>query len=205
MIAATADLHGFLPEVPPCDLLLIAGDLCGPSAIERQFVWLKSTFAKWLLEVPAVEVVGIAGNHDWIFEKAPDRVPDLRWHYLQDSGIELFGLKIYGTPWQPRFCDWAFNLDEPELDRWFAKIPDDTDILLTHGPALGLGGLCIDDHEAGSPSLLKHLERVQPRLHLCGHIHEGYGEYRVGKTISANVSYVDVNYRPVNRVMTWEI
>lgn len=205
LITATADLHGHLPEIPDCDLLLIAGDLCGPSDIAKQAAWLESRFAAWLNEIPAKEVVAIAGNHDWIFEQAPGLVPKLRWHYLQDSEVELCGLRIYGTPWQPRFFDWAFNLDEPELDERFTRIPTGTDVLLTHGPARGSGDMTIDLNSAGSPSLLKHVQRVRPRLHVFGHIHEGYGEYDIGGTLSANVSHVDVSYRPANRPMSWEI
>ncbi|CAN5172631.1 hypothetical protein BH11PLA2_BH11PLA2_48880 [soil metagenome] len=203
-IVATSDLHRFLPEIEPCDLLLIAGDLCGPSDLPRQQAWLEGPFAQWLSQVPAVEVVGIAGNHDWIFERAANRVPRLHWHYLQDCGIELFGLKIYGSPWQPRFCDWAFNADEPELDRWFRSIPDDTDILLTHGPAFCVGDRCVYGHLAGSPLLLEHIQRVRPKLHVFGQIHKGYGSYRIGETVSANVSHVDLDDRPVNPPMMWE-
>lgn len=211
-IAAVSDLHGHLPDIPECDLLLLAGDLCGHSHPQLQATWLEFKLGPWLKRIPATEIVAIAGNHDWVFEKAPDKVPPgLRWHYLQDSAIELLGLRIHGSPWTPWFLDWAFNAPandagEAFLDERFGLISAETDILLTHGPAYGFGDFVLYDQEhAGSKALLRHIERVQPRLHVFGHIHEGYGQYQIGNTISANVSYVDRGNRPKRAVMTWDL
>src|SRR5947209_1459473 len=136
-VAAVSDLHGMLPPVPACDLLLIAGDIC-PLRDHRpvsQAAWLDTDFRRWLQAVPARKVVLVAGNHDLVFQGAPHLVPrDLPAAYLQDSGLEWEGLKIWGTPWQPRFFDWAFNLDEPDLAAKWALIPEGTDLLVTHGP-----------------------------------------------------------------------
>src|SRR6186997_2995362 len=115
LVSAVADLHGNLPEVPPCDLLLIAGDICPvrDHGLRAQRQFLDGPFRQWLDAAPARHVVGVAGNHDFVFEQEPERVPtDLRWTYLQDESTtiaDLAGLKVYGTPWQPVFFDWAFN------------------------------------------------------------------------------------------------
>jgi hypothetical protein len=98
-IVCTADLHEHLPDIPACDLLLIAGDVSfafkGDLAAKQAF--LANDFKSWLERVPADEVVLVAGNHDQSIEKWG--VPDgLRCHYLQDAGLELFGLQIWGTP-----------------------------------------------------------------------------------------------------------
>src|SRR5262245_5605331 len=117
-VVAVSDLHGLLPDVPPCDLLLLAGGLCplGDRSPSSQAGWLDGEFRTWLGQLPARKVIGVAGNHDFLFEKAPQLVPrGLPWTYLQDSGTEWEGLAIYGTPWQPWFFDWAFNLHEAEL------------------------------------------------------------------------------------------
>ena len=117
-IVAASDLHGMLPAVPPCDLLLLGGDLCPlkDHSSRRQADWLDTTFRFWLASVPARKIVGVAGNHDFVFQNDPDWVPrDLPWTYLQDSGCEWEGLRFWGTPWQPWFFDWAFNLYEPDL------------------------------------------------------------------------------------------
>jgi Icc-related predicted phosphoesterase len=203
IVVAASDLHGMLPSIPVCDLLLLAGDLCPlhdhrPAA---QADWLATDFRRWLRGVPARKIVFVAGNHDRVYEDKPHLVPrDLPAVYLQDAGLEWEGLKIWGTPWQPRFFDWAFNLDEADLAAKWALIPDDTDILVAHGPPYGYGdGVPTRTgvrHE-GSPSLLKRVEEVRPRLMVFGHIHEGRGEWTLGDTVLANVTLVDGGYRPV--------
>ncbi|HVS34935.1 MAG TPA: metallophosphoesterase [Gemmataceae bacterium] len=207
-VTAMSDLHGNLPLVSPCDLLLIAGDLTPGLGIEAQADWLDGKFRNWLERVPAREVVAVAGNHDWIFERAPQLVPRLRWHYLQDGGVELFGLKIYGTPWQPRFFDWAFNLDEPELAIKFNQIPEGTDIVVCHGPPLGFGDLAPrlgGGEHVGSPSLLNRVLAVRPQLCVFGHIHEGRGVYQHDGVTFANVSVVDHRYDNVYTPMVFQI
>jgi predicted phosphodiesterase len=213
-IIAVSDLHGHLPAIDPCDLLLLAGDLC-PATDHSPFAQMKflaGPFAEWLEQVPAGRIIGIAGNHDFIFQKQPDLVPrSLRWDYLQDAATEVNGLKMYGTPWQPYFYDWAFNLYEEQLVKKWAMIPDDTDILVCHGPPLGFG----DQPQGpkppqGSPSLLRRIEQVAPRLVVFGHIHEGRGRWQLqvpGKreVILANVSHVNLRYAPVHPPMAFEI
>lgn len=200
-IVAISDLHGKLPAIPECDLLLIGGDICPcrgsqQSGITFQSFWLRGEFEPWLRDVPAKHVVATWGNHDWIGERAPERVR-LPWTMLVDQSTELFGLKIYGTPWQPVFFDWAFNLTEPQLERKWAAIPDDTDILLLHGPPHGIGDMADSGH-VGSPSLRRRVSEVKPRLAVFGHIHSGYGVYEVGGSKLVNASLLDESYRMVN-------
>ena len=95
--------------------------------------------------------------------------------YLQDSSTEIYGLKIYGTPWQPKFCGWAFNLERGQelINKW-DQIPDDTDVLITHTPPVGYGDLCSTGIRAGCVDLLLSVQqRVKPKYHIYGHIHEG--------------------------------
>src|SRR3954452_2707665 len=102
-IVAVSDLHGTLPAIPPCDLLLIAGDICPVTnhGVAFQAQWLHREFCDWLKKVPARKTVFIAGNHDFVFEQAKELLPR-NWPatYLQDSGIRWEGLNIWGTPWQ---------------------------------------------------------------------------------------------------------
>jgi 3',5'-cyclic AMP phosphodiesterase CpdA len=203
-IVAVSDLHGNLPTVPPCDLLLLPGDIT-PVRDHRlafQAEWLNTTFRAWLASVPARKVVGVAGNHDFLFEQAPERVPaDLPWTYLQDSGTTWEGLRLWGTPWQPWFHDWAFNLYEPELVPKWALIPPGTDILVLHGPPFGLGDGVPERggvRRCGSPSLLARIEAIRPRLVVYGHIHPGAGVYQTKGATLANVSLLDDRYEVVN-------
>jgi Icc-related predicted phosphoesterase len=202
-IACVADLHEHLLDIPACDLLLIAGDVsfAFKGELREKHAFLAGPFREWLERVPAKEIVLVAGNHDQSIEAWG--VPDgLRCHYLQDEGIELFGLSVWGTPWQPWFGDWAFNAPrrdgEAFLASKFDRIPAHTDIVVAHGPPRGYGDRTRRGLHVGSTALTETLERVQPRLVVCGHIHEAYGSYRLGDTEILNVSLVDDHYRRAN-------
>ncbi len=99
-------------------------------------------FNQWFSSLPHKHKIFVAGNHDWLFETNNSYARSLlnkNIIYLQDSSIEIEGLKIYGSPWQPRFFDWAFNLMRgAELAEKWKMIPDDTDIFITHGPPNGI-------------------------------------------------------------------
>jgi len=202
-IVAVSDLHGTLPEIPPCDLLLIAGDVCPITnhGVSFQAHWLRSAFCDWLAATPARQRVFIAGNHDFVFEQMPELLPST-WPgvYLQDAVFEWEGLKIWGTPWQPWFFDWAFNLREPELKEKWALIPEDTDILVVHGPPHGYGDGVPSSRgvrHTGSPSLLERIKKIKPKLVVYGHIHEGRGQWQIGKTVLANVTILDEKYQHI--------
>jgi Icc-related predicted phosphoesterase len=205
-ICCLSDIHGFLPAIPDCDLLLLAGDLV-PITMHKPRLsagWMQSNFRAWLFDLSKrMKVVGICGNHDFLFQERPDLVPtDLDWTYLQDSGAEFGGLKIWGTPWQPYFYDWAFNLYEPDLVKKWALIPENTDILVVHGPPHGYGDFSIHDQvHTGSPGLLERIEEIGPKLVVAGHIHSGRGLYNIGDTIFVNASYLDEKYKPTNDPM----
>lgn len=202
-VVALSDLHGTLPpsrNFPKCDLVLIGGDIFGPHGILDQSIWLHKEFTPWLENLPAEKIIGVAGNHDFIWEEAPHLVPKMPWTYLQDSECTYKGWKIYGTPWQPRFYDWAFNMDEPDLKERWKLISDDTDILVTHGPPYSFGdtvsrlhGKETDPH-VGSPSLLERINVVRPKLSIFGHIHPGFGVFNHEGMTLANVSIVDERY-----------
>jgi Icc-related predicted phosphoesterase len=203
-VAAVADLHGHLPDVPECDVLVIAGDIT-PVRDHRpafQARWLDGPFRTWLDAVPATRVVAIAGNHDFVFEQAPESVPaGLRWTYLQDGGAVIDGVRFWGSPWTPWFYDWAFNAPRDDADETFLEglydaVPGDTDVLVVHGPPAGFGDLTAGGARAGSRALLRLIDRIEPSLALFGHIHEDQGRWTRGTSVLANVAAVDLDYRP---------
>lgn len=217
-ICCISDLHGNLPEIPDCDLLCIAGDivpLWAQNDLHISAIWLDGNFRNWLDEIKRrkIEVVGIAGNHDWIFEIHPNILPhNLSWVYLQDNHYEWNELKIWGTPWQPTFYDWAFNLDEEFLETKWDLIPQDTDIIIVHGSPYMHGDKVFHirdgqeiEERVGSASLLRKILEIKPKLVVCGHIHSGYGIYQAEETTIINCSLVNESYKPVNYPVLWEI
>jgi Icc-related predicted phosphoesterase len=199
-VAAVADLHGHLPEVPRCELLLIAGDLCPPTNHDATFQagWLDGAFRSWLDGAPAETIAAVAGNHDFIFANAPELVPHLRWTYLQDSVARINGVTIWGSPWTPWFHDWAFNAPlrhgEAFLTERYGGAPEDADILLLHGPPAGHGDVVPSGEHVGSTAALHLVDRVAPALCAYGHVHEGRGTWLRGDTQLANVAAVDSAY-----------
>jgi Icc-related predicted phosphoesterase len=216
LIRATSDFHGTLPEIEPCDLLLIGGDVT-PNHNHRldfQLEWLDTRFRDWLARVPATRIVGIAGNHDFIFEQAPHAVDGLGlpWVYLEDEMMWFDGLSIYGTPWVPNLPRWAFY-GGPENRVSMTKIegvPEGVDILLSHGPMHGYGdhvSPMFGDIDVGCRNMAEAMPRIKPRAFVCGHIHEGYGHYRHPDIEMGvfNVAYNDERYRPVNAAVQIEL
>lgn len=207
-VYATSDLHGDLSvDIPPCDVLIVAGDVCPvvDHALARQLTWLDGPFREWLLQVPAARIIGIAGNHDFVFEKWPLEVLtlDLPWTYLQDTGTSFEGLRFWGTPWVPNLSRWAFHAMDHILDEKLALVPSDTDIVISHGPPHRYRDLTVPRFggvNAGFPGANDMLNRVKPHAFVCGHIHEAYGvaHHRNGVTDIFNVSRMTENYEPIN-------
>ena len=154
--------------------------------------------------------VFIAGNHDFLFEKNPFLAESLipkNCVYLNNSSIEIEGIKIYGSPITPRFYNWAFNCDRGEKIRnYWKQIPNDTDILLTHGPAYGVLDRTIQGLKVGCEELIQFIEKIKPKIHAFGHIHEAYGKVTNSDTVFINASVLDVRYQLVNQpfLMDWK-
>ena len=126
--------------------------------------------------------------------------------YLEDSLHEEKGIRLYGSPWQPEFCDWAFNVNRgADIKKKWDLVPE-CEILVTHGPAHGaLGGHCANGFDAGCEELRKILEQKKPLVHVFGHIHESYGVYMHKGVICINASSVNLNYRATNPPIVFDI
>lgn len=216
------------------DILIFAGD-CTSRGSENDV----DIFMNWFNMQPAKEKVMIAGNHDYFFdyelkeknirhpwETHPEllvnnmlnKYPNI--HYLNDSGVELYGLNIWGSPVQPWFYDWAFNrlrntkhfesYKEPYVkEKKYIKehwdlIPKNTDILITHGPPYGYGDLLEprfrrgDEDRVGCIDLMNRIKEVKPKVSVFGHIHEGYGVSEDEHTKYINASSLNSHYKPIN-------
>lgn len=203
-IIATSDLHGHLPDIPECDLLIVAGDVTPVwnHELDYQSEWLSGRFLSWLKSTPAKEIVWIAGNHDFalqVFSFARSE----RIHYLIDKAISIDGVSIYGTPWTPNLPDWAFQSDGRAEDI-FSTIPEGLDILVSHGPPYGYGDRVGWEH-VGCSSLLTAIQQKKPRIMICGHIHSEYGVYSCGETTIYSVAHMNDFYEPVNEPVEIEV
>lgn len=198
-LVCISDLHGQIKniDIPDGDVLIIAGDICKGSTIAE----LKSLNI-YLGSLPHRHKILIAGNHDFGMEKLG------KWavaklfthaHYLEDAGITIDGVHFWGSPWQPVFFDWAFNLPrgEPLAEKW-ARIPDHTDVLITHGPPYTILDTTRQGQPVGCADLLAAVQRIKPRLHVFGHIHESYGQQEIDGIRFVNASILDVGYKAVN-------
>jgi Icc-related predicted phosphoesterase len=200
-------LNGFLPGG---DILLHSGDLTG-----RGYITEIENFMKWYDNINNYDTkVFIAGNHDFGFQDDNQKLRGLLTgyktiDYLEDE-LMMVGedydnmIKIWGSPWQPEFHNWAFNLPRGEKikEKW-DMIPVDTDILITHGPPFGkLDYVPYDSVNVGCEELMKRVEEIKPKIHVFGHIHEGYGYVFDGNTHFINAAVLNGRYEFRNKPIT---
>ncbi len=203
-ISDTHSRHQKIKSMPEGDILIHSGD-----ATERGGIDEIVAFNEWLGTLPYLHKIFVAGNHDWLFERSPQFAPTLmsNAHYLLDNFIEIEGLKIYGAPWQPRFFDWAFNVDRgAAIAQKWQMIPDDIDVLITHGPPHGILDEVAYRHEhVGCEELLPVVHRIKPRAHIFGHIHSGYGMVEQNGIKFVNASICNEAYQPVNAPIVFDL
>lgn len=206
-ISDTHSLHEKMPQIPDGDVLVHAGD-CTRSGTLPQV----DDFTKWFGAQPHKYKILVAGNHDFCFDKT---MRDPAWSvwsrnmcenngiaYLRGETASIGGMNFYGFPWQPIFRSMAFNAREQERRARLRLVPDDTDVLISHGPALHIFDYIPDENlHVGCYPLAQRIDQL-PNLkaHVCGHIHESYGfAVREKDGVKfANASTCDSRYRPVN-------
>lgn len=224
-ISDTHSLHGGMShEIPSGDVLIHAGDVSnmGTQRDVEEFVY-------WYMNLKGFDTkIFIAGNHDWAFEnhRYPHHSGEYEWYYnlmyeenlsqsdvvyLEDSGFTIESpefkrpVKFWGSPWQPEFYNWAFNLPRlgDDLKRYWDMIPTDTDVLITHGPPNGFGDLVNNwrqpNMNVGCELLRNRIEEINPLVSVFGHIHEGYGVELGNKTLFVNASICNPGYSPINK------
>lgn len=173
-------------DVPEGDLLLHSGDLTHTGTLEEAHA-----VGEFLRRLPHRHKVVIAGNHDRCFEEQPleARAALAGSTYLLDQVVDIEGLRIYGSPWQPWHNSMAFNRHRgAEIRSVWSRIPSGIDILMTHGPAMGQCDLTSRGVRAGCEELAARIRQVKPLLHVCGHIHEARGVSRDHGTLFVNAS-----------------
>lgn len=203
-----ADTHNYeitalakeVMELPDGDILIHCGDATGMGTLPEM-----TKFFQWFGATPYQYKILVAGNHDWMFETqrhlAQCLCEEYGILYLEDRGIEIEGLRFYGTPWTPVFFDWAFNAEEEDLAERFRHIPGGLDVLITHGPPFGILDEVTHDFKLanmGCKELREVVDRIKPRVHVFGHNHGGYGQIQIGDTLFINAATCNRRYLPVN-------
>ena len=207
IVDCVADCHGYKPILEGGDLLIIAGDCTARNAAHQ---WLE--FFIWLDDQKYEKIVLIAGNHDGYLQRMTslsEILADSNISYLQDSSTTFRGYKIYGSPWTPTFKKWHFMKDRgPEIAERWALIPEDTDILVTHGPPAGVLDLVerFDRMEhIGCKDLFSRVINLKLTLHVFGHIHGSYGQMTHPPLRYVNCSLVNEQYEHVNKPIRVEL
>ena len=197
-ISDTHGQHRKLKNLPKADLIIHGGDV---SKLGKDHE--VEDFIHWFLRLDYAHKIFIAGNHDFYFEDYSldfiQKKLTSNCHYLCNSGVEIEDVKIWGSPITPTFFNWAFNADRGKpIQKYWNMIPSDTNILVTHGPVKGMLDRTTSNINAGCEDLLKTVEKLKPKFHLFGHIHEAYGKEKVNETTFVNGSLLNEKYELVN-------
>lgn len=209
-IVAISDLHGNLPTIEEVAIIYcIAGDIM-PLNIQSNDrkcrKWLKEEFIPWANNLPCSHVVLIAGNHDFVFQRMEKKAIDAIFEgskviYLENSGVQLEGLNIFGTPWCHQFGHWAFMSDDDTLAELFNDIPENVDILLTHDAPYGTSDILFQNtawnigEHIGCVPLRDAIIEKKPKIVLHGHLHSTNHKKEVlVESDVYNVSLLDENY-----------
>jgi predicted phosphodiesterase len=206
-IIAISDTHGLHHQLilPPGDMLIHAGDI-SMKGTELEII----PFMKWFGRQDFKHKILIAGNHDFYFEKTP--VEEIKKLippgviYLNDAAVAIDGTRFWGSPITPWFFNWAFNRHRGEdIRKHWDLVPNDTDVLITHGPVYTILDKTISGKYAGCEDLLQKVKAIKPKVHICGHIHEAYGRMEKDNTLYINASVLDEKYQMRNEPVIVDI
>jgi Icc-related predicted phosphoesterase len=198
-IVAVSDTHGRHRdlEIPDGDVFVHAGDLTKTGTIDE----LRDV-ADWIEGLSFSHKVIVAGNHDFCLEH-PSRRDEAEhlladFTYLRDESAEIDGFNFWGSPWTPVYGQWAFQKRRgDEIAGVWESLPEDVDVLVTHGPPRGIGDRTRDGEQVGCQQLRERIRECRPLLHLFGHIHEARGDWTVEGIQCVNASVTTVGYGAV--------
>ena len=192
--------------VPDGDVLIHSGDF----SKGKKLKWVKALNSQ-LEKLPHKHKLLVGGNHDWALQlqREASIAALTAATYLEDQAVVIDGVKFYGTPWQPEYRNWAFNLPRGSLDlrdKWKA-IPEDVDVLITHTPPNTVCDLAWEGsgEQVGCGQLRWRLEEISPILHVFGHVHEARGHEMVNNTLCVNASSTDRRYQVVPTVVVIDL
>jgi Icc-related predicted phosphoesterase len=214
-VCAVADLHGRLPDIPECDVLVIAGDICpdisarftcfDPELMKlHQMKWLSDEYSEWEYKVPAPYILATPGNHDWVStfpaHCRSKMFIDERFTICENDSPDGPHKTFWFTPWVQHCGDWNYMANRERRRYYFDNIPQNLDMLVMHSPAFGVGDLTYSNDSAGCQELRDVIQKRQPRYAVFGHIHEGqrYGVInKLGGTTLFHCSMWGDKWKPV--------
>ncbi len=195
-------------ELPKGDLLLIAGDLTGYGTVE-EFVKLNADLEE-VKKLYKYGILAVPGNHDFGAERDFNHIKALLTnvkYFIHHEEVIIGGVKFFGSGYSPRFYDWAYNVDRgPEIAAKWSQIPNDCDVLITHGPCYGILDETPRGENVGCKDLLDAvIQRPSIKVVIGGHIHFSHGVKDVmGKTF-INASSCNEKYMPINKPIEIEV
>jgi len=199
-----SDTHGRHKKLtlPDGDVLIHCGDVSHRGNLAET-----EAFGRWFAAQPHTFKVLVPGNHDAATENPTARnlLRSLGITVLVDGGATIGGKRFHGSPWTPRFGDWAWMRDDAELGSYFAEIPQGLDVLVTHGPPRGILDRNSAQEACGSAALLDAATIKKPRLHVFGHIHEGRGMCQRGDTDFLNVANLSFDYTRLHDPVVYDL
>ncbi|KAF0688454.1 Aste57867_19919 [Aphanomyces stellatus] len=236
-ISDTHSLHGEMPPIPDGDILVHGGDFTDTGdrdevaafnsflgTLPHRYKVVIGGNHECTFDAPYYKTHWARYGHPMPYDSDMVRASLTNALYLEDALVSVEGYRLYGcvspplhvclwahmtssSPWQPEFCNWAFNLPRgsPALQAKWTAIPTDVDILLTHTPPFGRGDLVGVTH-VGDVHLLDQVQRrIKPAFHLFGHVHEGYGSSCDGTTIFINGSNCTDEYKAINPIVVFDL
>lgn len=204
-VCAVSDLHLKEPDLPEADLGLLAGDLTFRGTLKeykQSMYYLQSQRHKFK------DAYCTLGNHDGgLFLELGHREEfekETGWKILIDETVEVQGIRLFGSPYTPEFCNWFWSYERP-TNRWKDLIQEGTSIVFTHGPCYGILDMTPRGEKVGCYDLGHRIRQVKPRAVICGHIHHSYGQETIDETTYYNVSICDEMYGASNPPTVFEI
>ena len=209
-ICFISDVHSRWKDlvIPECDVLVSCGDYSFVGECH-----LVKNFHKWLNKQKATHIISVQGNHEkWVeanFNEARTLAQSVcpRVHFIDEGEVDIDGVKFFGSAITPYFFNWAWNRYRGEdVNKHWARIPDDVNVLITHGPVYGILDQLPDGTNVGCEGLFNRIQQLdQCKIHACGHIHDAYGEKYFNGRKYINASICDERYSPTNLPILIEI
>lgn len=182
-------------EIPKVDMVIHAGDATNALNPHMNNVEYHK-FLQWFSALPIKYKVLNFGNHDTCIEHGMMNFQNYDIIPLLHQAVEIEGIKIFCSPYTPRFGDWAFMHKRNQMQTIWATLPDEIDILVTHGPPKGFLDLTRDFQtntlvQVGCKSLLNAVNKIKPKLHIFGHIHDEKNIYNFGTLHREKTTFVN--------------